>query len=176
MPSAHPSSRVFESGDLKALGTSLAARYETLIGEGVPAHLAMPVRKMQMQEPKRVPLPSARAIVVEDDPHVRVLAELLLDEIAVVIGCESAESALAVMRARGQDVALVFADVRLTGTMSGIDLACAVVSRWPATRMMLTSGVLRAPPSDLPAGVRFLPKPWSCADLLAEARSAIRRP
>ena len=39
------------------------------------------------------------------------------------IECESAEAALAVMLIGGQHVALIFADIRLSGVMDGIDLA-----------------------------------------------------
>ena len=162
--------------DLRALGFHLAERYATLVHEGVPAHLAMPLRRIQVQEPKLTPLPSARALIVEDDPHVRVLAELVLDDIAVVVGCESAESALAVMRARGNDIAFVFSDVRLAGTLSGFELARTVVSRWPATRMVLTSGMTGEPSEAVPDGVAFLAKPWRCADLRAVAQTMIRRP
>lgn len=174
MPPAYTTSDPYGSVDLMALGSNLADRYEPVLLEGVPAHLAMPVRQMQLQQPKRAPLPPARAIVVEDDPHVRILAELVLDDLAIVVSCESAEAALAVMRARGGEIDLVFADMRLVGPMTGADLARSVVAGWPGTRVVLTTAFPREPREALPAGVTFLPKPWRCADLVAAARSAIR--
>ena len=45
------------------------------------------------------------------------------DEKVDTIECESAEAALAVMLIGGREVAMIFADVRLPGAMSGVDLA-----------------------------------------------------
>ena len=56
-----------------------------------------------------------------------VLEESELD----IIDCDSAESALATMLLRGQDVAMIFADIRLSAVMDGIDLAHEVKMRWP---------------------------------------------
>lgn len=158
---------------LRLIGSTLASRYEMLVREGVPAHLALSVRRLQVQQPHTAPLPTRCALIVEPDPHARGLAELLLDEVMIVVGCESAEAALPVLRARGGTVALVFADLRLSGTLSGLDLARAVSERWPATRMILTSASAERPAQALPAGVRFMPKPWACGALLAEAHKAI---
>lgn len=174
MPSALAHPRV-GSSVLRLIGSTLAARYETLLREGVPVHLAPSVRRLQVQQPRTEPLPNRCALIVEPDPHVRGLAELLLDDVMIVVGCESAEAALPVLRARGGNVALVFADLRLSGTLSGIDLARVVTRRWPATRMILTSASADDPAVTMPANVRFMPKPWGCAELLAEAHAAIGR-
>ena len=53
------------------------------------------------------------------------------DEQMDTIECESAEAALAVMLIGGREVAMILADVRLPGTMDGIDLALEVKLRWP---------------------------------------------
>ena len=167
---AHPSVR---PSVLRLIGSTLASRYEMLLREGVPAHLAVAVRRLQVQEPRKKPLPKACALIVEPDPHVRGLAELLLDEVMIVVGCESAEAAIPVLRAHGGNVALVLSDLRLSGTLSGIDLARIIAKRWPTTRMLLTSASAEEPGEALPPGVRYMPKPWACADLLTEARMAI---
>jgi hypothetical protein len=39
------------------------------------------------------------------------------------VECESAEAALATMLLHDQDVTMVFADIRLSGAMDGVDLA-----------------------------------------------------
>ena len=53
-------------------------------------------------------------LIVEDDAELRSLtAALLKDEEIDTIECESAEAALAVMLIGGQEVAMIFADIRL---------------------------------------------------------------
>src|SRR5262245_11825203 len=72
------------------------------------------------------------ALVVEDDAELRRLTTTLLEESEFdIIECESAEAALATMLLQGQDVTMIFADVRLSGVMDGIDLAREVKMRWP---------------------------------------------
>src|SRR5690348_12059013 len=98
------------------------------------------------------------AVVVEDDPDQRALVTLLLEESDMrVVGCASADAAVAVMDVAGLDVALVFADIRLPGVRDGLDLARHVAARWPDTKIVVTSG---GPLHDeLPGGAMFLAKP-----------------
>jgi DNA-binding NtrC family response regulator len=53
---------------------------------------------------------------------------------------ESAEAALATMLLRGREICLVFADLRLSGAMDGIDLARELKMRWQHLTIVLTSG------------------------------------
>jgi len=91
------------------------------------------------------------------------------------IECESAEAALAVLLIGGQDIAMIFADVRLPGAMDGIDLAWEVKLRWPLLPMVLTSGHPRERERvrELPPGVAFLPKPWQPFNVLVVAEEAL---
>ena len=74
---------------------------------------------MGQAQPKR-----PTALIVEDDAELRSLTAALLEEEQLdTIECESAEAALAVLLIGGQDIAMIFADVRLPGAMDGIDLA-----------------------------------------------------
>jgi len=80
-------------------------------------------------------------LIVEDDAELRSLtAALLKDEEIDTIECESAEAALAVMLIGGQEVAMIFADIRLPGVMDGVDLCWEVKLRWPLLPIILTSG------------------------------------
>ena len=161
---------------LDQIGQTLASFYDSLVAEGVPEHLAGLVRRVRQSE-ETVPAGAARlALVVEDDAEVRALAETLLEETELdVVGCDSAEAALTVLQARGGDVALVFADVRLAGEMDGIQLARAVATLWPRARLVLTSGKGVDRP-ELPAQAVFIPKPWRALDVLAEAERAAAAP
>ncbi|MEG9528667.1 MAG: response regulator, partial [Hyphomicrobiales bacterium] len=161
---------------------------DELVSEGVPEHLAALVRRVRQTEntttaqettgPATAPASEVPrvALVVEDDPEVRALAETLLEETELeVVGCDSAEAALSVLQARGGDVALVFADVRLAGEMDGLQLARAVATLWPRARLVITSGHGLERP-ELPSEAVFIAKPWRALDVLVEAERAAAEP
>jgi DNA-binding NtrC family response regulator len=115
-------------------------------------------------------------LIVEDDAELRSLtAAFLEDEQLATIECESAEAALAVMLMGGQEVAMIFADIRLRGVMDGIDLAREVKVRWPHLSVVLTSGHPRERVGRLPPGVGYMSKPWQPLDVLIAAEDAVRR-
>ncbi|MCB8819947.1 response regulator [Microvirga rosea] len=117
------------------------------------------------------------ALIVEDDPDIRALAAVLLEETPLdVVEVESAEAALDCLRNRGGEVAMMFADVRLPGEMDGVQLAKAACKLWPTVRVVLTSGDPGAMSDDLPEGVTFMPKPWRGLDVLVQAEKAIHDP
>ena len=117
------------------------------------------------------------ALIVEDDPDVRALAAVLLDETPLdVVEVESAEAALQCLQDRGGEVAMMFADVRLPGEMDGVQLAKAACKLWPTVRIVLTSGDPTAAADDLPECVTFMPKPWRGLDVLVQAEKAIHDP
>jgi DNA-binding NtrC family response regulator len=117
------------------------------------------------------------ALIVEDDPDVRNLAATLLEETPLdVVEVENAEAALAHLQERGGEVAMIFADVRLPGTMDGVQLAKAACTLWPTIRIVLTSGDPDAMSEDLPDCVTFMPKPWRGLDVLVQAEKAIHDP
>jgi CheY-like chemotaxis protein len=75
------------------------------------------------------------ALVVEHDGEARSLAIALLEEIDLKVQeAESAEEALSYLRDHGDDVALLFSDVRLPCLMNGVDLARPLRLRWPWIR------------------------------------------
>ena len=114
------------------------------------------------------------ALIVEDDAELRHLTKLVLEEVELdIVESESAEAALATMLLRGQDVAMIFADIRLSGVMDGIDLAREVKMRWPHLMVVLTSGNAGEYPERLPPGVVYMPKPWNPVSILAAAQHAI---
>jgi CheY-like chemotaxis protein len=117
------------------------------------------------------------ALIVEDDPEVRALAAVLLEETPLdVVEVESAEAALNCLQDRGGEVAMMFADVRLPGEMDGVQLAKAACTLWPTIRIVLTSGDPGAGLADLPGCVTFLPKPWRGLEVLVQVDKAIHQP
>jgi len=114
------------------------------------------------------------ALIVEDDFDVRGLAAALLEETDLrVVETAGAEDALEYLRQHGEEVAFLFADIRLPHLMSGVDLARTVRMKWPWVRTVLTSGL---PPEEglrsIPQDVRFMPKPWRALEVLMEAERA----
>jgi DNA-binding NtrC family response regulator len=117
------------------------------------------------------------ALIGEDDPDVRDLAAALLEETELdVVEVESAEAALRFLQEHGRDVAMVFADIRLAGSMDGVQLAKAACTLWPTIRIVLTSGAAGDRLDDLPDCVTFMPKPWRGLDVLVEAEKAMHQP
>ena len=128
---------------------------------------------MGQAQPRSAQLPRRTVLIVEDDADLRGLTAALLEESELdTIECESAEAALATMLLRGQDVAMVFADIRLPGVMDGVDLAREVKMRWPHLTVILTSGNPGERLHQLPAGVQYMSKPWLPLNVLMVAERA----
>lgn len=114
------------------------------------------------------------ALVVEDDPDVRSLAGAMLEETELrVVEVDSAESAIAFLEQHGEDVALVFADIWLSGRLDGVELARAVKRGWPWIKVLVTSGDAGDRLRDLPGDAAFLQKPWRALDVLVAAEKAV---
>ena len=122
-------------------------------------------------------LPNASiALIVEDDPDLRVLAAALLEESDLrVVECEDAEQAFAELCRRAEDVALIFADIRLPGLLDGVDLAQRVSVLWPHVTILVTSGYPGERVRALPDSVVYMPKPWLALDVLMQAEQASDR-
>jgi DNA-binding NtrC family response regulator len=125
----------------------------------------------QAQSPQRRFRPTA--LVVEDEPLQRFLACTLLEEAEfTVVECLSAEAALSVLEEKSAEVVFVFADVKLAGTMDGVELATIINECHPQTSVAITSGDIGDRASKIPTGVQFMPKPWQPLDLLMTAERA----
>ena len=113
------------------------------------------------------------ALIVEDDPDLRELAAALLEETDLrVVECEDAEQAFGVLAREGEDVAMLFTDIRLPGLLDGVDLARRVKAVWPHVLIVITSGYAARRPETLPENVVYLPKPWLALDVLVQAERA----
>ena len=113
-----------------------------------------------------------KVLIVEDDPELRLLMKMVLEESELDIECDSAEMALATMLLRGHEVAMIFADIRLSGEMDGTDLAREVKIRWPHLVVILTSGKAGEHVEHLPSGVEYIPKPWKAREVLTAVERA----
>jgi CheY-like chemotaxis protein len=97
-------------------------------------------------------------LVVEDKVLVRLMvAEQLRDADFHVVEAANADEALAVLQFT-TDVALIVTDIRMPGSMDGLELAKAVRTTFPQIRIVLTSG--NAPQFTSDNQDAFVPKPY----------------
>jgi len=108
----------------------------------------------------------AAVLVVEDDPLLLELAVEVVHEAGLEpITATTADEALAILKARADDVRLVFTDIQMPGSMDGLRLAHAVRKGWPPVALVVTSGHCQIGTKDLPEGGRFVAKPYDAATL-----------
>jgi CheY-like chemotaxis protein len=109
-------------------------------------------------------------LIVEDDFLLRMdAAEMIKAAGFEVIEAGNADEAIQVLEAR-PDITVVFTDIQMPGSMDGLKLAQAVRGRWPPIKIIATSGRLNVGEIDLPEGGRFLPKPYSHAQVTGVLR------
>lgn len=99
-------------------------------------------------------------LLVEDELFVRMIGADALSEAGYrVIEASDADEALARLE-HSDDVQVLFTDIRMPGSMDGLQLAGEVHRRWPAIRILLTSGDTRPTGAAIPDDGRFLAKPY----------------
>ena len=105
-------------------------------------------------------------LIVEDDVLVRMIAnDILTDAGFRAFEAHDAQEAMTLLEARA-DVQVVFTDWNMPGEIDGVGLARLVRKRWPHVGVIVTSGKMHPAPGDLPAGVRFLSKPYRPSALI----------
>jgi CheY-like chemotaxis protein len=79
-------------------------------------------------------------LVVEDNPALRQMVVMQLTRLGYRIReSDNAAAAIAILE-RPERIDLLFADVVMPGKLDGYDLARIVRARWPATKILMTSG------------------------------------
>lgn len=112
-------------------------------------------------------------LVVEDEPLLRRFVVAMCEKLGYRVSeADHGEQALAVLRAT-PEIALLFTDVVMPGSLSGKDLADRALQGFPGLRVLLTSGyaentVLQN--GRLEEGVHFLAKPYELRDLAEKLR------
>jgi two-component system, response regulator PdtaR len=100
-------------------------------------------------------------LVVEDQILVRGTAvDVLSDHGYGVLDVGCAGDALAVLARQGRDIRVLFADISMPGLVNGLALVHDVRRNWPWIGLLITSGRVRPPASELPEGSRFLAKAY----------------
>ncbi len=112
------------------------------------------------------------ALVVEDDAAVRQVAVSTLQSLGFEVQeAETGDQAASLLKQNGK-VRLVLSDVRMPGTMTGIDLARMVRREWPGMRVLLTTGYVDG--EETVDGVELLYKPYRATDLAERIQSLLQ--
>jgi CheY-like chemotaxis protein len=120
------------------------------------------------------PVPAV-VLVVEDDMLLRMRAvDMVEDAGYICVEAVDADEAVAILESRS-DIALLFTDIQMPGSMDGLGLAHSVHDRWPPIKIILVSGQLKLASIDIPANSRFFGKPLEAKVMIAQIQSMIGR-
>jgi CheY-like chemotaxis protein len=109
-------------------------------------------------------------LIVEDDPLARMNAvDIIQDAGFDVVEAGNADEAIAILETR-PDIQVVFTDVLMPGSMDGLGLARHVRDKWPAMKIIATTGGFVIGDDQLPAGGMFLQKPYTSARIASAIR------
>jgi len=115
-------------------------------------------------------------LVAEDEPMLRMFAvDALTEEGLVGLEAGHAVAAFDICKARADEVDVLFTDIRMPGPMDGLELARRVRVRWPWISVVVASGDLFEDSHELPAGARFLPKPYDMRRVIGLIRELRQR-
>lgn len=130
----------------------------------LPRIAAAPIAE-QPRLPGNVASAQANILIVEDNEQVGAFATQLLGDLGFVTQrATNANEALAILDREAEDIDIVFSDVVMPG-IDGLELARRVRSRWPAIKIVLTSGYSHVLADDAHHGFTLLHKPYSVEEL-----------
>ena len=108
-------------------------------------------------------------LVVEDEAFLLfAIADELREAGFGVLEASNADQAIQILESR-QDIAILFTDIDMPGSMDGLKLAAAVRDRWPPVHIIITSGKIR--PLEIPVNALFIPKPYVGENVVAAMRT-----
>ncbi len=114
-------------------------------------------------------------LVVEDEALIRMSSADAIRDLGFEV-LEAADAAHAVSLLESvPGITVVFTDIQMPGSMDGLLLAAVVRDRWPPIALLVTSGKLCPGSSDMPAGARFISKPYLPSELKQQLHSLTGR-
>jgi CheY-like chemotaxis protein len=103
----------------------------------------------------------ATILIVEDEAFLLfAIADELREAGFDVLEATNADQAIRLLETR-QNIAILFTDIDMPGSMDGLRLSAAVRDRWPPIKIIVTSGKRRPAQDAMPSGGVFLPKPYA---------------
>jgi len=155
------------------------------LGKGTTFKVYLPRVKDAIQNvpaPDALPPEARKAhetiLLVEDEPAVRELAQMVLSERGYnVIEAHTPEEAERLAGNNGSEIHLLLTDIVMPGT-SGRELAKRLTGRYPNLRVLYMSGYtynVIAQDGTLEEGISFLQKPFTPQVLLEKVREVLNR-
>jgi len=115
----------------------------------------------------------AVVLVVEDEMLLRMRAVDIVEDAGYTsVDAVDADEAVAILESRS-DIALLFTDIQMPGSMDGLGLARSVHDRWPPIKIILVSGQVKPTSLDIPPDSRFFGKPLEDEAMIAQLQSMI---
>jgi CheY-like chemotaxis protein len=115
----------------------------------------------------------AVVLVVEDEMLLRMRAiDMVEDAGYASVEAVDADEAVAILESRS-NIALMFTDIQMPGSMDGLKLAHTVRERWPPIKIILVSGQLKSADIDIPVDSRFYGKPLEAKEMIAELQRMV---
>ena len=112
-------------------------------------------------------------LVVEDEMMLRMLAmDMVEDAGFTAVEAVNADQAITILEARS-DIAMLFSDIQMPGSIDGMKLAYAVHQRWPLIKILLVSGQMDLSKCEKPLNSRFFGKPLVARHIIAELQEMI---
>lgn len=119
------------------------------------------------------PVVPAVVLVVEDEMLLRMRAVDIVEDAGFTsVEAVDADEAVAILESRS-DIAMVFTDIQMPGSMDGLQLAHIVHKRWPPIKIILVSGQLKPTNADIPTNSRFYLKPLEAKEMTAQLQRMI---
>lgn len=114
-----------------------------------------------------------KVLVVEDEMVLRMRAADIVEDAGFSpVEAVNADEAIAILESR-TDIAVLFTDIQMPGSMDGLKLAHAVHVRWPDIKIVLVSGQVKPTDSERPADSRFFGKPLGVEQMIAELQTMV---
>ena len=113
-------------------------------------------------------------LIVEDEPILRMhAADIFHDEGFTVIEAATGDEGLVILKEH-PEVKVLFADIDTPGTLNGLGLARYAAAYFSHVHQLIVSGKMLPHPDMLPAGARFLSKPYEVNEVIAHILEALR--
>ena len=112
-------------------------------------------------------------LVVEDEVLIRMaVADTIAEAGFTVCEAGNADQAIKLLESRA-DIRALFTDIDMPGSMDGLKLAAAVRTRWPAIKIIITSGHVKIRAEELPVEGKFFSKPYDAARIVSTLRDMV---
>lgn len=163
-----------------AMQSGGAVTVDSEVGEGTTVSLYLPRAPAETESGQLLHRQEAvpkgygeTVLVIEDDPEVRDLADLMLQKLGYAVLCarDARQARLAVTK--HPLIRLVLSDVVLPGRMSGPEFAEELRTLNPDIRTIFMSGYPADTAGSLPEGAVLLDKPFRLAELARAVRTAL---